>query len=211
MRVVCRSLGFHYNMSMRWRGPIFAIAALFFSPCVVLAQSHDQEGPVPIQRIPVDNSASRPKDNRSQPPRSDSDQLAPDESSSKQTQIDVSPPKDAKKSAEAESEVSEFHQWDPHKAAKCIEVGDFYFKQENYRAAVSRYQEALEWKPRDAEATFKLGQALEKSKDYNGALENYQAYLKILPRGPYAPKAQQGIERVKPKANTTAQSSPKPS
>ena len=67
------------------------------------------------------------------------------------------------------------------------------------------------WKPRDAEATYKLAQVQEKTGDFSGALENYQAYLKILPSGPYAAKAQQGIERVKPKANTAAQASPKPS
>ena len=196
---------------MRWRTLPFVIAALFFTTCVASAQSHDQEGPVPVQRVPVDNSASRPTDNRKAPPRSDSDQLAPDESSSKETQIDVAPPKGEKKSAEVESDVNEFHPWDPHKASKSIEVGDYYFKQGNYRAAMSRYQEALEWKPRDAEATYKLGQVLEKTGDYHGALENYEGYLKILPDGPFAAKAQQGIDRVKPKANTSAQSAPKPS
>jgi hypothetical protein len=52
---------------------------------------------------------------------------------------------------------------------------------------------------------------MEKTGDYQGALENYQGYLKILPGGPLAAKAQQGIDRVKPKANTSAQSAPKPS
>ena len=125
-----------------------------------LAQSNDEEGP--ITRVPVDRSAPPPKDNRKQPPRSD--QLAPDESSSKQTQIDISPPSgDEKHPGNNDSELSEFHPWDPHKAAKCIEVGDWYFKQENYRAAMSRYQEALEWKPKDAEATYKLALVQEKS------------------------------------------------
>src|SRR5215471_17723286 len=193
---------------MSVRLPIIILAGLVL--CLTgftLAQSNDEEGP--ITRVPVDRSAPPPKDNRKQPPRSD--QLAPDESSSKQTQIDISPPSgDEKHPGNNDGELSEFHPWDPHKAAKCIEVGDWYFKQENYRAAISRYQEALEWKPRDAEATYKLGQVLEKTGDFGGALENYQAYLKILPVGPYAPKARQGIERVKPKANTAAQTAPKP-
>ena len=95
---------------------------------------------------------------------------------------------------------------------KCIEVGDYYFKQGNYRAAISRYQEALDWKPKDAEATYKLGEAQEKSGDFTGARENYQAYLKILPKGPYAEKAQKGIDRLKSKAGVNAASStPKPS
>ena len=98
---------------------------------VALAQSHDQEGPVPVQRVPVENSAPKPKDNRKAPPRSD--QISPDESSSKQTEIDVAPPKgDEKHPGATDEELGEFHPYDPHKAAKCIEVGDYYLKQGNY-------------------------------------------------------------------------------
>jgi tetratricopeptide (TPR) repeat protein len=196
-------------MTVRVRVFILAMVCLCLSGLVV-AQSNDDEGP--MTRVPVDKSAPAPKDNRKAPPRSD--QLAPDESSSKQTQIDVSPPSGDKKqdSIADNSDVSEFHPWDPHKAAKCVEVGDYYFKQENYRAAVSRYQEALEWKPKDAEATYKLGEAQEKSGDLTAALGSYQAYLKILPKGPYADKAQKGIDRLKSKAGaTSAQAAPKPS
>ena len=197
-------------MSVRKWTFILAILSLCLTG-MALAQSNEQEGNVPVQRVPVDSSAPKPKDNRKQPPRSD--QLSPDESSSKQTEIDVTPPKDDQKHPGAsDEELGEFHPWDPHKAAKCVEVGDYYFKQGNYRAAISRYQEALEWKPRDAEATYKLGVVQEKTGDFNGALVSYQAYLKILPVGPYAPKAQQGIDRVKSKAGpTAAQSTPKPS
>ena len=193
-------------MDMRLRTFIFAILALCLTG-VALAQSSEEEGP--ISRVPVDRSAPPPKDNRKAPPRSD--QLAPDESSSKQTQIDVSPPSsDAKKSV-GNGEVDEFHPWDPHRAAKCVEVGDFYYRQGNYRAAISRYQEALEWKPRDAEATYKLGESEEKSGDLKGAMENYQAYLKILPGGPYAEKAHKGIDRLKSKSGTAAaQAAPRP-
>ena len=175
---------------------------------MALAQSNEDEGP--MTRLPVDRSAPPPKDNRKAPPRSD--QLAPDESSSKQTQIDITPPSgDEKRSVEG-NELSEFHPWDPHKAMKCIEVGDYYQKQGNYRAAISRYQEALEWKPKDAEATYKLGEVQEKTGDLNAALENYRAYLKVLPNGPYANKAQKGIDRLKSKtAPTAAQATIKPS
>ena len=186
-------------MDMRLRTLIFGILVLCLT-AILLAQSNEEDGP--ISRVPVDRSAPPPKDNRKAPPRSD--QLAPDESSSKQTQIDVSPPSsDAKKSV-THGEVDEFHPWDPHRATKCVEVGDFYYKQGNYRAAISRYQEALEWKPRDAEATYKLGEAEEKSADFKGAMENYQAYLKILPTGPYAEKARKGIDRLKAKTRTAA-------
>ena len=99
------------------------------------------------------------------------------QSSSKDTQIDLAPPEDDAKThpqssaamAEAEAEIlggsgriTEFHTWDPHKAAKNIEVGDFYFKRKNYRAAEERYREALHYKENDAVATIRLAVSLEK-------------------------------------------------
>jgi tetratricopeptide (TPR) repeat protein len=197
-------------MSVRLRILILALLAVCLTG-LMFAQSNEEEGP--ITRVPVEKNAPKPKDNRKAPPRSDG--LAPDESSSKQTEIDVSPPAGDEKHPGAlteDSQYSEFHPWDPHKAAKCIEVGDFYFKQGNYRGAISRYQEALDWKPKDAEATYKLGEVQEKTGDLTSALENYQAYLKLLPAGPYAEKAHKGIERLKSKAVAApAAAAPKPS
>jgi tetratricopeptide (TPR) repeat protein len=196
-------------MTMQLRLLIVAMLVVCFSG-VARCQSNEQEGNVPVQRVPVDSNAPKPKDNRKAPPRSDV--LGPDESSSKQTEIDVAPPKgDEKHPGASDEELGEFHPWDPHKAAKCVEVGDYYFKLQNYRAAISRYQEALEWKPRDAEATYKLGVVLEKTGDLHGALDNYQAYLKILPSGPYAVKAHDAIARLKPKVDAAAAPAPKPS
>ncbi len=85
------------------------------------------------------------------------------------------------------------------KAMKDVEIGDFYYKKENYQAAISRYREALEFKPHDAEATFKLAEVLNKTGDTAGAIENYQAYLKILPNGPYAKKAHEALDKLKAK------------
>ena len=74
----------------------FMLAVLLLLPAWRrVGPGHDQEGPVPVQRVPVENSAPKPKDNRKAPPRSD--QISPDESSSKQTEIDVAPPKDDEK------------------------------------------------------------------------------------------------------------------
>jgi tetratricopeptide (TPR) repeat protein len=150
------------------------------------------------------------------PPRSDrvnADDLGANtgESSSKDTQIDLSPPvDDAKahpKSAEAISEaeaaagggsgVAEFHPWDPHKAAKSVEVGDFYFKRKNYRAAEDRYREALYFKDDDAIATFRLAVCLEKLERPDDALAEYESYLRILPYGAQAGESKKAIERLK--------------
>ncbi len=149
------------------------------------------------------------------PPRYDDDGSTADPhfpagevSSSKDTGIDISPPKDdaAKhpysrvaiegKDGENTSDVQEFHPWDPHKAIKDIEVGDFYLKRKNYRAAEDRYREALVYKPGDAMAQLRLGQTLEKLGEVDEARQNYEGYLKILPDGPLAKEAHQGLERL---------------
>ncbi|HKI25439.1 MAG TPA: tetratricopeptide repeat protein [Candidatus Sulfotelmatobacter sp.] len=146
------------------------------------------------------------------PPRSDSvDASALSEeqgvSSSKDTQVDLSPPagddqahprsSDVLTDAEAGGDVGEVHPWNPHKAAKDVEVGDFYFKRKNYRAAEDRYREALLYKDNDAMATFHLAECLEKLSRPVEAREEYESYLRILPHGPEAEKAQKAIERLK--------------
>jgi len=132
----------------------------------------------------------------------DTPAATPGESSSKDTKVDLSPPPgDANEHPDSsvEDEISaptEFHAWDPHRAMKNVEVGDYYFKQGNYRAAASRYHEALQWKPRDAEATFKLANAYDKLGDFIDARNNYEQYLKILPKGPRAEDAQKAMARL---------------
>ncbi len=137
------------------------------------------------------------------PPRSQN----PDESSSKATKIDLSPPGTV---SSAPSDVQELHPWDPHRAEKDVEVGDFYFKRQNYGAAESRYAEALQWKPNDAIATFRLAEAQEKLGKIAEARKNYQAYLKILPKGDFAAEAQKALTRLdlKMQSEKTAPISP---
>lgn len=139
-----------------------------------------------------------------QPPRSPSSEVG--ESSSRSTKIDLSPPKDDAKdhpesgspdAQDANNDVQEMHPWDPHKAMKDLEVGDFYFKRKNYKAALDRYQEALLYKPNDALANFHIGQCQEKLNHPQEARGAYEAYLKVLPQGPLAAEAQKALDRLK--------------
>lgn len=158
---------------------------------------------------------SAPKTPSLEAPRSDRvrvDDLGPavGESSSKDTQDDLSAPADDAKAhpksatalAEAEADslsaggVSELHAWDPHKAAKDVEVGDFYFKRKNYHAAEERYREALRYKDNDAVATIRLAICLEKLGSLDSARAEYESYLKILPHGPQAGEAEKAISRL---------------
>jgi len=154
------------------------------------------------------------------PPRSDTvnvRDLGADsgDSSSKDTQIDVTPPADDAKAHPKSSEVledvegepgsgdvNEMHPWDPHKAAKDVEVGDYYFKRKNYVGAESRYREALYYKDNDAIATYRLAICLEKMGRPDEAIAEFESYLRILPHGPQAEDARKAIDRLKAPSNT---------
>ena len=135
------------------------------------------------------------------------------ESSSKDTRIDLSPPKDDAKnhvkgkpglenpSANPEdmtdmTGVSETHPWNPYRAMKDDEVGDYYLKQGNLKGALARYQDALVYKDNDAVANFRIAQCYEKLHQPNEAVPYYQAYLKILPEGPYAKQAKKALQKL---------------
>lgn len=98
---------------------------------------------------------------------------------------------------EPDDTVTDLHSWDPQKALKNVEIGDYYFKRQNYRAAISRYCEALTYKPNDAVATFRIAEVLDKFGDLVGARSYYQAYLKILPGGAFAGQSKKALDRIK--------------
>jgi tetratricopeptide (TPR) repeat protein len=179
------------------------VAVLIFSICI---------GPSALAQVEQLPQSDKGPGQSEAPPRSDRDKEA-GESSSRDTKIDISPPKDDDKNhplsstavADAEvetapSDVQEFHPWDPHKAAKDIEVGDFYFKRKNYRAALGRYQDALLWKNNDAMANFRMAECFEKLNHPADAVTHYQEYLKIMPHGPLSGEAEKAVERLKAKA-----------
>lgn len=196
------------------------LIVLFASSVAVWAQSSNPSTSAPADSQSPDSIASpgskplTPHNPTLAPPRSDrisANDLEDGESSSKDTPIDLSPPPDDEKAhpessdilmdesaAGGNGDVSEFHAWNPHKAAKDIEVGDYYFKErKNYRAAADRYREALFYKPNDAVATFRLAVCLEKMDQPDEARKEYENYLKVLPHGPQSEEAQKAIQRLK--------------
>lgn len=166
---------------------VFGLAILYS-----LSAHAQQDESSPGQTAAQDNSGAR----------------AAEQSSSKDTRVDLSPPSDDQKNhpqsgtavvdaQDTASDVQEMHPWDPHKAAKDIEVGDFYYKRKNYRAALDRYKDALIYKPNDAAANFRLAECLEKTGSPDEALIHYREYLRILPHGPLAPDAEKALVRLK--------------
>lgn len=80
--------------------------------------------------------------------------------------------------------------------AKDMEIGDFNFKDKNYRGAELRFRDALNYKPDQPDATFKLAESLNKLGKSNEAKQKYQAYLKFQPDGPYAKRARIALQRL---------------
>ncbi|HKT51883.1 MAG TPA: tetratricopeptide repeat protein [Candidatus Angelobacter sp.] len=92
--------------------------------------------------------------------------------------------------------VNEDVNYDPHRAEKDIEVGNYYLRQKNYRAALERFHDALLYKPNDASATYGLGVTQEKLDLFSVAYNSYSKYLEILPHGPMAKEAEEGAKRM---------------
>jgi len=203
---------------------VFFFVLLIAGAIAVQAQTPDSPAPSKSKTSSAKSPAqAKDADNpKLAPPRSDrvdasSLENEPGESSSKDTQIDISPPADDAKThpqssdtltdegLSAGSGTMEFHPWDPHKAAKDVEVGDYYFKRKNYVGAESRYREALYYKENDAEATYKLAICLERMDRPDEAVAEYERYLKILPSGPEADTTKKAIERLKTPAASAKQ------
>jgi tetratricopeptide (TPR) repeat protein len=171
-----------------------ALLSLCMGGWAVAQQQSDQD-----QEQPGQNQA---------PPRS-APATATGESSSRDTRVDISPPKDDAKNHpnsgvvdtnpedDPGTDVGEMHPWNPYRAMKDDEVGDYYFKRKSYRAALARYQDALIWKEKDAVANFRMAQCYEKLDQPDQAIPHYEEYLKILPDGPYAKDARKALEKLK--------------
>jgi tetratricopeptide (TPR) repeat protein len=197
---------------------LLLFGSMLWVPRVCAQAQKAPQTPPPSATPPRSDTAQPDPDQDTEPYRDESGLLYrrnPGSSSSKAEVMDVSPPPDdAKTHPESEEAVhemedaagllegdeiggiEEFHPWDPHKAEKDIEVGDFYFKRQNYRAALDRYQEALYYKNNDAIATYKLATCQEKVGESDDARKSYEAYLKLLPEGPFAADSRKALARI---------------
>lgn len=125
--------------------------------------------------------------------------MSPGDSSSRETKIDLSAPQEEKNKypdSDVSGDVQEVKPWDPHKAQKDIEVGDYYYNRGSYRGAAARYEDALAWQDNNAEAMWKAALTSEKLGDKDSAKRYYASYIKTLPRGEHAEEAQKALSRL---------------
>ncbi len=86
--------------------------------------------------------------------------------------------------------------FNPIQAKKDLQIGDFYAKKGNDRAAAGRYLEATRWNPQYAEAYWKLAGARDQLGQNPQALDAYRAYLTLEPKGKQAKQAQTRVAQL---------------
>jgi len=66
---------------------------------------------------------------------------------------------------------------DPRRAREHVEIGDFYNRRGNFKAAAERYREAVTYNPKWPEAYEKLIRSLEKQKAFLEAIEVCEQFV----------------------------------
>jgi tetratricopeptide (TPR) repeat protein len=154
----------------------------------------------PQEKKSEKTETAEPNASQQENPSSSPDQTG--ESSSLDSQIDLNARAHDAGGTRA-PEDAEDYPYDPHRAVKDLEVGNYYLKLKNYRAALERFHDALLYKPGDAEATYGLAVTQEKLQLFNQAYKSYNRYLEILPDGPRAGEAQNALDRLERKIEST--------
>lgn len=81
-------------------------------------------------------------------------------------------------------------------AAHDVEVGDEYFEDKNYNAALERYQGAVVEKPGDAAIHVRLGRVFEKLSQAPKAIEQYKSAQQMAESGKWSDEAAAAIRRL---------------
>jgi tetratricopeptide (TPR) repeat protein len=104
------------------------------------------------------------------------------------------PPKTNKDNA-AES-AEDQPKWDPLRAEKDLQVGQYYMHKGDVDAAIDRFQDAALAKPGYAIPFRFLGEAQEKKGLKKPAIKSYQRYLDLYPKAEDAEKIRKRIEKL---------------
>src|ERR1700687_201977 len=86
--------------------------------------------------------------------------------------------------------------WDPLRAEKDLEVGQYYMRKGDVDAAIDRFQDATIAKPGYAIPFRFLGEAQEKKGFKKPAIKSYQRYLDLVPHADDAEKVKKKIEKL---------------
>jgi tetratricopeptide (TPR) repeat protein len=156
-----------------WRSLVVTALLLVASGFVFSVASYGQEPPPPPAQEPEDKPADSP------PPSPANKKAAPQKNKDNATESADDQPK-----------------WDPLRAEKDIEVGQYYMRKGDVDAAIDRFQDATVAKPGYAVPFKYLGEAQEKKGLKKPAAKSYQRYLDLYPKAEDAEKIRKRIEKL---------------
>jgi tetratricopeptide (TPR) repeat protein len=105
-------------------------------------------------------------------------------------------PKTNKQTDTATKNAEDQPKWDPLRAEKDLEVGEYYMRIGKIDAAMDRFQDAIEAKPGYAVPFLHLGEAQEKKGMKRDAIKSYQRYLELYPHAEDKAKITKKIEKL---------------
>jgi tetratricopeptide (TPR) repeat protein len=126
-------------------------------------------------------------------------QQPPGESSSKPAEPPPAPPSKppAKPNKDSPTQSApDQPTWDPLRAEKDLEVGQYYMRRGDYDAAIDRFSDAIEAKPGYAVPFKFLGEAQEKKKLRKQAIKSYTRYLELFPSAEDGDKIRKKIDKL---------------
>ena len=90
--------------------------------------------------------------------------------------------------------------WDPLRAEKDMEVGQYYMRKGDVDAAIDRFQDAILAKPGYAIPFRYLGEAQERKNLKRDAIKSYRRYLDLYPQAEDKSKIEKKIEKLRAEA-----------
>lgn len=90
------------------------------------------------------------------------------------------------------------YSFNPIQAQREMQVGNFYFRKGNFRAAAGRFLEATKWNPGLAEAYLRLGEAYQKLNAADQARQAYEKFLEIDPKNRQANEVRKRLKALPP-------------
>ena len=106
-------------------------------------------------------------------------------------------PKSKKNADSATQNAPDQPSWDPLRAEKDIEVGQYYMHKGDVDAAIDRFQDATTAKPGYAVPFRYLGEAQEKKGLKKEAIQSYQRYLDLYPHAEDGEKIRKKIDKLR--------------
>ncbi len=86
--------------------------------------------------------------------------------------------------------------YDPKLAKQDIKIGGFYYTNQDYKGAYSRFKEATKVDPTNPDAVFGLAEAARALKLTSEAADNYRVYLDAFPDGSKAKAARKALAQL---------------